>query len=98
MNQPKIDTQLIIDNALSKAITELKKRGLLDENNKLTEKEKKMLITQLKSISLNAMDICDIVEKYGHAPAWAESKISNMSSMLAQLRSYMKTKSNDLEV
>jgi len=72
-------------------------RGLLDEDNKLTDKEREMLLTQLKAIGLSAAELRDIIKDYGHAPAWAESKITVAANDMSKLMSYMMAEVQQLE-
>ena len=95
MDQEKL--QQITQKVTVAVIEVLQQRGLLSEENKLTDREIHMMKSQLESIILNAKDIHSIVAKHGHAPAWAESKVSNASSMMAKLRSYMVTEAKSAE-
>ena len=64
-------------------------RGLLEEENKLSDAEIEKLTSQLDSISMNSKDISKAIKKHGHAPLWTKTKISNASDMMAKVRSYM---------
>lgn len=87
-NKTVQDITQIVTLAVVEALTT---RGLLKEENKLTEREIDMMLSQLESLILNSKDIHSVIKEHGHAPAWAESKVSNASSMMAKLRSYMVT-------
>ena len=85
----KTEHEVIIGILTDVFYSKLNNRNLLDDENKLTEKEKEMLITQLKAIGISASELLEIIREYGHAPAWAESKITVAANDMSKLMSYM---------
>ena len=79
----------ITERIAADVIAVFQNRGLLEEENKLTDGEIEKLTSQLDSISMNAKDISKVIKKHGHAPLWTKTKISNASDMMAKVRSYM---------
>ena len=64
---------------------------LFDEDNELSPENKGMILNSISSIVRSSGVIGSIIEEYGYAPPWAESKIYVSKENLEGVAGYMQT-------